>query len=61
MKGKFKKQKLASVLGTFNLGEITTVETGNDGTFCHDEAGVIIVPEATKSGQSVIPMLRVNS
>ena len=55
MKGKFKKRKLAGVLGTFNLGEITTMETGNDGTFCHDEAGVIIVLEATQSGQCVIP------
>ena len=37
------------------------METGNDGSFCHDEAGVINVLEATQSGQSVIHMLRVNS
>ena len=37
------------------------METGNDGSFCHYEAGVINVLEATQSGQSVIHMLRVNS
>ena len=38
--------KLSRMLGTFNLGEITTVETGYNGAFCHDEAGVTIVLEA---------------
>ena len=35
------------------------MEKGDNGTFCHDEAGVtiIIVLEPKKSGQSVIRML----
>ena len=36
LKSKSNKAKLASVLGTFNLGEITTGEAGDGGTFCHD-------------------------
>ena len=31
------------MLGTFNHGEITTVDSGNDGTFCHDKADVTMV------------------
>ena len=60
MKSKSNKRKLASVLGTFNLGENTTVETGDDCIFKHDEADVTMVSfvlEATKSGQSVIQIL----
>ena len=45
------------MLGTFNLGEITSVKTGDDGTFRHDEADVTIVLEVAKSGQSVICIL----
>ena len=43
MKSKSNKRKLASVLGTFNLGENTTVETFDDGSFQHDEADVTMV------------------
>ena len=54
------KRKLASVLGTFNLGETTTVEKGDDCIFRHDEADVTMVSfvlEAAKSGQSVFQIL----
>ena len=60
MKSKSNKQKLASVLDTFNLGENTTVETCDDGLFQHDEADATMVSfvlEAAKSGQSVIRVL----
>ena len=57
MKSKSNKRKLACVLGTFNLGEITTMKTGDDGTFRYNEPGVTIVREAAKSDQSVIPIL----
>ena len=60
MKSKSNKRKLASVLGTFNLGENTTVETCDDGSFQHDEADVTMVSfvlEAAMSGQSVIHVL----
>ena len=45
------------MLEFFKLRDITTVETRDNATFCHDEAGVTIVLEATKSGQSVSRML----
>ena len=45
MKSKYNKRKHASVLVAFNLGEITTLKTGDNGTFCHDEAGMTIVLE----------------
>ena len=60
MKSKTNKRKLASVLGTFNLGENTTVETGDDCIFKHDVAVVTMISfvlEAAKSGQSVIQIL----
>ena len=57
MKSKSNKRKHASVFVAFNFGEITTVKTGDNGTFCHDEAGLIIVLEPTESGQSVILVL----
>ena len=60
MKSKLNKRKLASVLGTFDLGKSTTVETRDDCTFLHDEADVTMVSfvlEAAKSGQSVIRVL----
>ena len=57
MKSKSNKRKHASVLVAFNLGEITTVNTWDNGTFYHDEAGMAIVLEPTKSGQSVILVL----
>ena len=45
------------MLGTFNLGEITRVETGDNGTLYHDEASSSIVLGTTKSGQSVTRIL----
>ena len=57
MKSKCKKQNPDSVLGIFNLGELCTVKTGDDGTFRPDEADVTIVLEAALSGQSVICIL----
>ena len=42
MKSKSSKRKLASVIGTFNLAEITSVKT-DDGRFCLDEAVMAIV------------------
>ena len=57
MKSKSIKQTLASVLGTFDLGESTTMETRDDCTFLHDEADVTMVSfvlEAAKSGRGVI-------
>ena len=57
MKSKPNKRKLASVLDTFNLGELATVEIRDNGVFCNDEAGVTIVLEAAQSGQNVIRML----
>ena len=46
------RRKLASVLGTFNLGENTTMEIWDDGSFQHDEADVTMVSFVL--GQSVI-------
>ena len=58
MKNKSKKQKRVSILGTFNLGEITVVDTEDYGIQkFHDEASVTIVLETTTSGQSVRRML----
>ena len=57
MKSKSSKRKLARVLGTFSLGAIATVEIGDNGVLCHNEAGLTIVLEAAQSGQSVIGML----
>ena len=57
MKSKSNKRKLASVLGTFNLGKNTTMETCDDGSFQLDEVDdtmVSFVLEAAKSGQRVI-------
>ena len=42
MKSKSNKQKLASVIGTCNLAEITLVKT-DDGRFCLDEDDMAIV------------------
>ena len=42
MKSKSNKQKFASVIGTFNLGEITSVKT-DEGRFRLDEADMTIV------------------
>ena len=42
MKSKSNKQKLASVINTFNLAEITSVKT-DDGRFRADEADMVNV------------------
>ena len=44
MKSKSKKRKLASVIGTFNLADITSVKT-EDGRFCLDEADMKLAIE----------------
>ena len=41
------------MLGTFNLGEITTVETCDDGSFQHGEADVTMVFFVLKAAKSV--------
>ena len=43
MKSESSKQKLDNVLGTFNLGENTSVETGDDFNCFYDEADVRMV------------------
>ena len=56
MKSNLNKRKLDSVIGNINLGESTTVETGDNDAFCHDEADVTMVSfllETARSGQSV--------
>ena len=60
MKSKSNKQKLASVLATFNLGETVRMETLDDGMFGHDEADVTMVSfvlQAAQSGQNTIRVL----
>ena len=42
MKSKSNKQKLASVIGTFNLAKITSAKT-DDGRFRLDEGDITIV------------------
>ena len=59
-KSKNNKRRLASVLSTFNLGENTTLETQDDGTFGHDEADVTMISyvlQAASCGQGVIRVL----
>ena len=43
MKSKSNKRKLASVLGTFDLGENVITKTADDGAFCYDEADVTMI------------------
>ena len=60
MKSEPSKRKLDSVLGTFILGENTSVETGNNCYCIHDEAGVTMVSfvlETARSSQSVVCIL----
>ena len=64
MKSKCNKRKLGSVLGTFNLGENTTVETEDDCNCLLEEADVAMVSfvlEAAKivrSGNTTITNCR---
>lgn len=43
LKSKTNKQRLASVLSTFSLGENVMMETRDDGAFSHDEADITMV------------------
>ncbi len=43
LKSKNNKWRLASVLGTFSLGENAMMETRDDGAFGHDEADITII------------------
>ena len=60
MKSESGKRKLGSVLGTFNLGENSSVKTGDDCNCFHDVADVTMVSfvlEAAKSSQSVVHII----
>ena len=57
MKSKSNKRKLASVLGTFGLGENVIMHNADDGSFRHDVTMISFVLEEAKSGQSVIRVL----
>ena len=60
MKSETSKWKFDSVLGTFNLDDNTSMETGDDCNCFHDEADVTMVSfvlETAKSGQSVVRIL----
>lgn len=57
LKSKTNKQKLASVLSTFSLGENVTMETKDDGAFSHDEADITMVSyviQAATYGKGVV-------
>ena len=43
LRSKNNKEKLASVLSTFNIADNVTMETKDDGAFDHDEADITIV------------------
>ena len=60
MKSKNNKRKLASVLSTFTVGDITTIESRDDSAFDHDEADITVISyviEAAKCGKDVIRVL----
>ena len=60
MKSEPSKRKLDSVLGTFNLGKNTSVETWDDYYCFYDEADATMVSfvlETAKSDQSVVRLL----
>ena len=60
MKSKNNKRKLASVLSTFTVGDMTTTESRDDSAFDHDEADITIISyviEAAKCGKDVIRIL----
>ncbi|XP_014676492.1 PREDICTED: uncharacterized protein LOC106816405 [Priapulus caudatus] len=57
MKSKNNKQRLASVLCTFNVGENATIDTRDNGVFCHDEADITMISYvlmAANYGQGMI-------
>ena len=60
MKSKTNKQRLASVLSTFSLGENAMMETRDDGAFSHDEADITMVSyvlQAANNGNNVISVV----
>ena len=60
MKSKNNNRKLASVLSTFTVGDMTTTESRDDSAFDHDEADITIISyviEAAKCGKDVIRVL----
>ena len=60
MKCKNNKQKLASVLSTFIIGENVVMETKDDGAFSHDEADITMISyvlQAAYAGKNVIRVL----
>ena len=60
LKSKTNKQRLASVLSTFSLGENVKMETRDDGAFGHDEADITMVSyviQAAKYRKDVIRMV----
>ena len=59
-KSKNYQRKLASVLSTFAVGDMTTTESRDDSAFDHDEADVTMISfviEAAKCGKDVIRVL----
>ena len=60
MKSKNNKRKLASVLSTFTVGDMTTTESRDDSAFDHDEADITMISyvvEAAQCGKDVIRVL----
>ena len=60
MKSKNNKRKLASVLSTFTVGDMTTTESRDNSTFDHDEAYITMISyaiKAAKYGKDVIRVL----
>ena len=60
MKCKNDKQKLASVLSTFSIGENVVMETKDDGAFSYDEADITMISyvlQAAYAGKNVIRVL----
>ena len=59
-KSKNNNRKLASVLSTFTVGDMTTTESRDDSAFDHDEADITMISyviEAAKCGKDVILIL----
>jgi len=56
LKSKINKQRLASVLSNFSLGENARMKTKDDGAFSRDEANIMVsnVVQAANYGKYVI-------
>ena len=64
MKSKNNKRKLVSVLSTFTVGDMTTIESRDDSEFDHDEADITMISyviEADKCWKNVIRELSDNN